>query len=115
MCSLGTLLQLGCKKSTDTVCLSSSFYIPNSFEQNGDGINDTFGAKGTDVSNYQMDIYDQQSTHLFHSSDLSLQWDGRMQGNSNDICPEGLYLYKISVTDACGTQHTYVGNVMLVK
>lgn len=112
MCS-GILLPFGCSKNNN-VCSSSTLYIPNSFTPNGDGLNDTFGAKGTELFNYQMSIYDANGSQIFHCSDFSVQWDGKAQGSSS-ICPEGVYEYKIVVTDACQTTHTYMGNVALIK
>lgn len=68
-------------------------YIPNAFTPNGDGLNETFGAKGEGISEFNMQIFDRWGILIFESNDLTVQWDGYIH---QDKAPMGVYVYKIS-------------------
>lgn len=104
----------GCKKTTDPICNEWTFYIPNAFEPNANGLNDTFEPRGTGVNSFAMWIFDNTGKQIFYTTDINAGWNGAVQGSIN-ICPQGYYPYKITATDACGYNHTYTGSVILLK
>ena len=65
-------------------------FIPNSFTPNGDGINDLFGVKGANVTEFSMRIYNRWGHLVFHTSDIKEKWDG---SNSSDSYHSGTALY----------------------
>ena len=67
-------------------------FVPNTFTPNGDGLNETFGAKGEGIGWYDMQIYDRWGNLIFHSSNPNQQWDGTFNKKKS---PEGAYVYKI--------------------
>ncbi|HTA26865.1 MAG TPA: PKD domain-containing protein, partial [Bacteroidia bacterium] len=91
-----------------------TFYIPDAFSPNGDGLNDVFMPKASYVKAYEMYIYDRWGMQLFHSSDINNGWDGTVRGG-NTISQEDTYVYLINVTDSQGTQHSYTSKLNLVK
>jgi gliding motility-associated-like protein len=109
----------GCK-STDAVYIlwaGASFYIPNAFTPNGDGLNDVFGAipRIDYVNQYRISIFNRWGQLLFESTDLHLGWDGTYQG---EACSAGVYVYRIVYNDfGMGAQETKVmeGTVVLVR
>lgn len=92
-----------------------TIYFPNSFEPNGDGLNDIYEPKGTGISTFEMWIFDNNGIQIFHTTGLNNGWNGSVQGGSGTVCPEGNYLYHANVTDVCGYNHTYSGNIILLK
>ncbi len=109
----------GCKNSDAVYILwaGKSFYIPNAFTPNGDGLNDVFGAipRIDYVNQYRISIFNRWGQLLFESSDLHLGWDGTYQG---EACPAGAYVYRIVYNDfGMGAQETKVmeGTVVLVR
>ena len=56
-------------------------YIPNSFTPNGDGINDLYGVKGSNVYSFEMTIMDRWGKEVFHTNDIDQKWNGSNQGN----------------------------------
>jgi gliding motility-associated-like protein len=104
-----------CKKASDKQCPDWTFYIPNSFEPNGDGINDSFGPKGTGIANFEMWIFDNTGKQIYNCNSINSPWNGRVQGGSNAVCPEGYYEYQVKAIDSCGNNHTYTGTVILLK
>jgi gliding motility-associated-like protein len=105
----------GCKDSATTcVAIAPVFniYIPNAFSPNGDHKNDIFKPVGQYMSSFEMFIFNGQGTQIYHT--INKGWDGTADGSSK-ICSEGVYMYKIIVTDTQNKQHTKSGSVTLIK
>lgn len=114
------LVVMNDKGCTDTAinCLviepAFTLYIPSAFSPNGDGLNDIFEVKGKYVKDFEMYIFDRWGMEIYHSNDITTGWDGTVHGSST-ISQEDVYIYKIMVTDSEGNQHSYIGNVTLLK
>ena len=91
-----------------------TFYIPNSFTPNEDGINDTFTGNGIFIKSFQMSIFDRWGNLIFLSEDINKPWDGRANHGS-DIALQDVYVYSINVTDFKNKKHNYKGIVTLIK
>ena len=103
----------GCSDTTIrtiTVGEGNSFYVPNAFTPNGDGINDTFFAKGYNISKFEMAIFDRWGEKLFSSNEFTGAWDGTFKGED---CKDDLYVWKISVTTSDSKVKVYTGHVTL--
>jgi gliding motility-associated-like protein len=92
-----------------------TFYIPNSFTPNNDGLNDIFTPKGVGIKKYHMDIYDRWGELIYSTSDIMQGWDGRHRKGGN-ILPEAVYVYQISVVQKEGGKvKNFTGHVSLIK
>jgi gliding motility-associated-like protein len=103
----------GCSDTTVksiTIGEGNSFYVPNAFTPNGDGINDTFFAKGYNVSKYEMTIFDRWGEKLFHTNELAGEWDGTFKGQE---CKNDVYVWKISVIMPDSKTKVYTGHVTI--
>ncbi len=69
-------------------------YIPNAFTPNGDGVNDSFGAKGVGIEEYKLAIYNKWGELLFESESIDNQWDGTYAGQN---AKEDAYVYDLLV------------------
>lgn len=69
-------------------------YIPNAFTPNGDGVNDSFGAKGVGIEEYKLAIYNKWGELLFESQSMEDQWDGTYAGQN---AKEDAYVYDLLV------------------
>ncbi len=89
-----------------------SFYIPNSFTPNGDGINDAFKGYGTSVKNYLMNIYNRWGKLIYSTDSYDKPWDGKVNSETvqNDV-----YIYRIVLFDQLDGKHTYEGDVSVIK
>jgi len=107
----------GCTDTTSN-CLvidpDFKLYIPSAFTPNRDGINEVFKPVGQYVKNFEMYIFDRWGMEIFHTMDVNNGWNGA-QHNSGQLCEDGIYIYKITLTDSEQNQHSYVGNVTLLK
>jgi gliding motility-associated-like protein len=76
------------------VDINPVLWIPNAFTPNNDNTNNTWRVVATNYKSFKADIYNRWGEHIFSSDNPSHQWDGTYKGK---ICPEGVYLYMITV------------------
>jgi len=91
-----------------------TFYIPNAFTPNGDGVNDVFAPKGGYFKTFEMYIFDRWGSAIYHTLDINKGWSGTYN-NNNNMCQMDTYVYLITVTDWKSVEHTYMGRVTLTK
>ena len=97
-----------------TIAEPFSFFIPNTFSPNGDGINDQFCVQGTGfiIENFYMRIYDRHNTLLYKSEYIYDCWDGRHGGKN---CPQGVYIGIIKVTTSEQEVKEYITPITLLR
>jgi len=88
-----------------------SFYIPNTFTPNGDGMNDTFGIAGEGVQEFKMQIFNRWGQMIYESANANDRWDGTFQGVK---VPMGTYIYKVSAKGLTGQRQNKEGNVNVI-
>jgi gliding motility-associated-like protein len=94
-----------------------SFYIPNTFTPNADGINDGFAPKGTgiDESDYGFWIFDRWGDLIWKSHTWGEHWNGRAN-QGEDIAQIDTYVWKVRVKELdTHIVHNYIGHVNIVK
>jgi gliding motility-associated-like protein len=104
---------------SDTICDSVivrpdfSFYVPNAFTPNGDGINEVFTPMGRSFKNYDLTIYDRWGQVIFRSKNISFSWDGKM--SNGEDAQNGVYVYTIELSDMSDLKHRFIGNVAVIR
>ncbi|MFH0865123.1 MAG: PKD domain-containing protein [Bacteroidota bacterium] len=103
-------------RHTIEVTESISFYVPNGFTPNNDGINDIFlpVGLGIDPDHFTMYIFDRWGEEIFMTSDLYEGWNGIPAG-SDKLCQIGVYVWLIEYKDIYGNEHKVNGRVTLVR
>jgi len=103
---------------TALVGMKYSFYVPNSFSPNGDGINDVFLPKGFGIEDdqFRMLIYDRWGKLIFESSDKNVGWDGTLP-ESGQMAQVGTYAWRIFIGDyeTEKESHEYIGEISLLR
>ncbi len=89
-----------------------TFFIPNSFTPNGDGVNDGFFGTGEGILDYQMWIFDRWGKQLFYSKYPERPWEGTVGDTPVQI---GVYNYKFIIQDITNRTKTYTGDVKLYR
>lgn len=115
--SLYTVSSNGCKDSiTKLVEIKPEFiiYIPNAFTPDGNGLNDYFTAKGDEISEFRMMIFNRWGDMIFDTQDMDRGWDGTANGGGSKA-QDGVYVYKIEVRDFAKKYHGYTGHVTLLN
>jgi gliding motility-associated-like protein len=107
----------GCKDSLERlICIKPgfTFYMPNTFSPNNDGLNDELLPYGRSwiSDNYKFRIFNRWGQMIFQTSDIKKGWDGKIKGNFvlNDN-----YYWMVFVTDYYGTEHAFQGSVILLR
>ena len=103
----------GCKDTTNQVIeipYPSTYFLPNAFTPNGDGLNDEFiGVGFTDaISDFKLQVYNRWGELVFFSKNPDIGWTG-------DEFSSGVYLYKVSFIQPDGTFVLKHGEVALVR
>ena len=91
-----------------------TFFIPNAFSPNGDGVNDFFFGKGVGIDKFQLFVFDRWGNLIFDAEDINTQWDGRANHGS-EMAQQDVYVWKVKLTDVFGKKHNYIGTVTIVK
>ncbi len=106
--------QYGCT-ALDEVCVEVTkeytFYVPNAFSPNGDGINDIFYIYGDGIYNVVIDIFDRWGNKVFSSKDQTVGWNGIYNGQK---CEIGVYSYHIEYMSIDSRQHYRDGHVTIL-
>ena len=96
---------------------SFTFFIPNAFSPDDNGINDIFKPVMIDVdeNDYQLCIFDRQGNLILNSfNNPSLGWNGKIN-NSADMMQNDVYVWKVVLKDKDGVRHSFIGTVNLIR
>ncbi|MBL0102289.1 MAG: gliding motility-associated C-terminal domain-containing protein [Bacteroidetes bacterium] len=91
-----------------------TFFVPNCFSPNGDGVNDSFNGKGIGIAKFHMGIYDRWGLLIWETDKLGEDWDGRANGGKL-MAQEDTYVWRVVLTDVFNKEHKYLGKVTIVK
>lgn len=91
-----------------------TFFIPNAFSPNGDGINDEFFGSGVGIAKYELIIFDRWGNLIFYTDKLNDKWNGHANHGS-EIAQQDVYVWKVKLTDVFDKKHNYIGTVTIVK
>lgn len=139
--SLAVQNQYGCWDTvthTIEILPEFTFYIPNTFTPNKDGVNEMFFGKGRGIKQYEIWLFDRWGNQIWNCERADnntkwdtpgkeglpsyCQWDGvvvsgglDMSGNSRQYSQEDVYVWKVNLTDIFDKRHSYVGHVNIVR
>ena len=107
----------GCSDTSNQIIQigSNSFYIPNAFSPDGDGINDVFkisSVNNTSFSGFNFLIFNRWGEVVFKSDDSNSEWDGTQNGK---LSKEGLYVWKINYIDGNNIYQDHSGHIHLIR
>ena len=90
------------------------FEVPNAFTPNGDGLNDKLkiisNAGISALTSFK--IFSRSGNLVFESRDLSIGWDGRLNGN---MLPSDIYYWTAVYVDRNNQTNSKTGTVLLLK
>ncbi len=90
----------------------STLFAPNAFTPNGDGVNDTFYPKWTQMRDIYVAIFDRWGLELKDWHGLSGSWDGTYGGRP---VQSDVYVYKIHGIGNDDKFYEWVGHVTVVR
>ena len=92
-----------------------SYWVPNSFTPNDDGLNDKFSVifNNNSVEEYEIYIFNRWGELLFTSPDIDFEWDGTYNGKE---APNGVYIWRIVGKEKLSTESfEKIGHVTLTR
>lgn len=102
-----------------TIIVGEDFgiYVPNAFTPNQDGLNDTFQPKAFGIKKYELEIFDRWGERIYETKVIDAGWDGKVHRGIDYgvICPEGVYTWKITLTNVRGEAKQLKGHVTMIK
>lgn len=90
-----------------------SFYMPNAYTPNSDGLNEVYRGKGQGFISYEMFIFDRWGQEVYRTTDISRGWTG-IDDNGRPF-PLGVYVYKVTLETPVGDVFEYSGRVSLIR
>ncbi|MFN4122623.1 MAG: PKD domain-containing protein [Flavobacteriales bacterium] len=112
---LKTLTQFAC---VDSICKNvyieavPTFYAPNSFSPNNDGVNDVFKLYFTYVKYFRIEIFNRWGELVYMSEDPEKGWDGTFKGKR---AQSDVYVWKAVFTNSLRETQSVIGWVTLFK
>ena len=100
------------------VDFTRTFFAPNVFSPNGDGVNDVFYLQGFGLGQIEpFDIYNRWGGKVFSASnglvnDRTLGWDGRVAGK---YAEPAVYTWVAEISYIDGTRDVYAGDIALLR
>lgn len=106
---------LGCTDSAYTLVEGPVLiYIPNAFTPNNDGINDAFKVVISEVTRYELSIYNRWGERVFFSEDPDEVWIGNVNGGEH-YAPPGMYNYRLKWKGARTDAEEMLGTFELMR
>ena len=93
-------------------CQDPNIYIPEAFTPNGDNVNDTWYPKFKNIISGEIMIFNRWGELIYQINNINSGWDGFYQ---NQICPDGVYVYRIEYIDVNNVQGVRIGNIVLIR
>lgn len=107
---------LGCKDAFfEKIYLSPyfSFYVPNAFTPNNDGINDYFFIESTGILELEFFIFNRWGKMIYYTTDKNAKWDG--QTGKGIMAEDEAYIWKARYLNVFNRRFNETGKVILLK
>ncbi|MBN8702711.1 MAG: gliding motility-associated C-terminal domain-containing protein [Bacteroidetes bacterium] len=120
--NLVTTNTFGCKDTAEQcieITTDFSFYAPNAFTPNNDGVNETFNGYGIGIKEYQLWILDRWGEMIYTtgkttSAENAIPWNGSVE-NGTTKAQQDVYIWKVLLKDAFDQSHSFIGHVSLIR
>lgn len=90
------------------------FYAPNSFTPDGDGHNDVWFAKGYNLRDIDIKIFNRWGEKIFEATDIETVWTGNVRGGAY-FAQDGVYVYVVTYKTRNGGIVTKRGHITLIR
>ena len=103
----------GCTASdTVTVYYDPIVYVPNTFTPDDNEFNQGFRVVASNISSFELLIFNRWGELIYTMNDLSDYWDGSYNGF---MCQDGTYVWKMTYYDFKDKEYVLTGHVNLIR
>jgi gliding motility-associated-like protein len=88
-------------------------YVPNTFTPDVDQHNPVFFVVHSNIKSFKLDIYDRWGELIHTMKEYANYWDGTF--SNNQICPDGVYSWKMIYYDFYEQPHILTGHINLIR
>lgn len=108
----GRIRRIQSRSNLTCIPQNTIIHVPNAFAPQGRNREFRPVLTFTDGIEYEMQIFDRYGKQIFLTQDLNEGWNGYTSGR---IAPQGVYVYRINITQANGRTLDRQGTLMLLK
>ncbi|MBK8778459.1 MAG: PKD domain-containing protein [Saprospiraceae bacterium] len=98
------------------ILLNISYFLPNAFTPNNDGVNDIYVGTGAlaGMQNFSMNIYNRWGEMIYYSEDPGAGWNGKRH-NNGPLEPNGVYVCIVKYQTDHGENRTLKSFATLIR
>lgn len=110
---------LGCQDTAVQVVdiqPKATFFLPNAFTPNDDGLNDVYKGKGftNGMKSFELNIWNRWGENVFSTDDPLQGWNGRFNNQGQPV-PQGVYFSRVTYTPPRGAPVEIKGTVTVIR
>ena len=114
--SFTVINEIGCSDiQYYTIIPPASFFIPNSFTPNNDGINDVFKVIANAAMEYEIHIFNRWGDEVFSSTDPEEVWVGDTKGHGDFFVQNSVYNYSLRVKGYDTQTYKQKGTILVFR
>jgi len=91
---------------------TTAVFIPNTFSPNGDGFNDLFVVRGSNITEIQLAVYNRWGEKVFETDDVTTGWDGKYKSKQ---VVTGIFIYHLNGKFIDGKPFSKQGAITIIK
>jgi gliding motility-associated-like protein len=93
-----------------------TYFLPNAFSPNGDGVNDGYRGEGImeGARDFRFQVWNRYGEVIFETNDPYEPWNGR-KGNVGALAPEGVYIVYVNYVTPRGQPVKLTGYATLIR
>lgn len=93
-----------------------TYYLPNAFTPNFDGINDGYRGTGLfyGIEKFELLIFNRWGECIFQTNDPTNEWDGTKNNSGGTLMPTGVYICLVNITGERGKKFNYKAFATLI-
>lgn len=93
---------------------NTNVFIPNAFTPNDDGVNDSWNAIISYITEFRLRIFDRWGQEVFASDNVYDGWNGKYR-NEGRLMKGDMYVYRIYIREFTGNTRELTGHITLLR
>jgi len=93
-----------------------TYFLPNAFTPNSDGVNEEFRGEGIfyGIEQFEMRIFNRWGEQVFQANDPNIAWNG-LKNNTGKPVQNGVYIYLVNIIGSRNQKFEYKGFATVIR